>query len=62
MNELDEAIAALPIPADWSNAVVAIADTAYLARVWFRSYGVEFTAADLMRFVELVHKERDIRV
>jgi hypothetical protein len=58
MNEFDEAIFALAGGNDWTLATVAIADTAYLARLWFRSYGVEFTAADLLRFVELVQKGR----
>lgn len=59
MNRFDELIIAIPARnKDWADAVVAVADTMYLFKVWFSEYGVEFTARDLLTAARLAEEVR----
>jgi hypothetical protein len=44
------------------KSITDVADTCYMAQEWFSSYGVDATAADLLKFAELVfERERRMR-
>ena len=42
-------------------ANIAVADTMDMGRLWFEDHGVQFTAADLLRYAEMVLVEEQRR-
>ena len=56
-NQFEENVKAIPSNADasiWKQALIEVADTAWLCRSWFESHNVPFTAADLMTMTGMV--------
>lgn len=44
-------------PKEWRDALVGVADTAYMCISWFKDQDIKFTAADLMTMTGLVMKK-----
>ena len=45
-------------PARWTDANAAIADSMFLASVWFREHNIECTPDHLLKYAELVLKAK----
>lgn len=56
LNDFDQMLKTIP-DGEWKLGLVAVADSCYMARTWFRVHGFEPTAADVLRFAELVLQE-----
>ena len=65
MNEFNDAVKLLSEDSDskdcvaLAKSVLAVAAVANVARMWFQGSRLDYTAEDLMRFVELVQMERN---
>jgi len=53
-NEFERLLQMDRIPERFRGAVVDVADTAYMCKAWFASYGVAATAADIMAMCRMV--------
>lgn len=48
-----------PEEALWKKAIIEVADTAYLCRLWLETYTKEFTAADVLAMTRMVMDRED---
>lgn len=54
-NQFDENLKAIPPDSwRWKQAIVDVADTAWLCRSWFDSHAVKCTAADIVAMTQLI--------
>jgi len=53
MSKFDALCSAMPDDDD-QLATINVADGCYMGMLWFASYGVKYTAADLLKFSQLV--------
>lgn len=60
LSRFDDMCANIP-DYDARMATIYVADGCYMAKLWFEQYGVTYTAADLLRWAEMVEalKERE---
>jgi len=55
-------IAAQSSPPAWRDALVAVADTAFICRAWLEEYAPGFTPADLLVMTKMVVEREAIEI